>query len=106
MSGMFPTESVSSWPLLGKLKDNFCARFLRVKSKHFFFQIFKGKLYLFNTVLITFSLVFSALIIAASRGDHVKTVPDWLKRLTINFLSKIFCLQAVAYTVFNAYNFK
>ena len=65
-----------------------------------------GKLYLFNSVLLVVSLAFSAFIIKISSSDHTKAVPDWLKKVTINVLSKIFCVQAIAYTVFNSYNFK
>lgn len=56
--------------------------------------------------MITFSLLFSTFIINVSQTDHQKSVPDWLKKLTINFLSKVFCIQAVAYAVFSSYTFK
>jgi uncharacterized protein YacL len=81
MSNSLPHADIAAWPLLGKL-------------------------YLFNIVMITFSLLFSTFIINLSTSDHQKTVPDWLKKLTINFLSKIFCIQAVAYAVFSSYQFK
>ncbi len=104
MANMFPKGSITSWPLLGTF---FNLTNINNKLSHTnLIKLKKGKLYLFNTVLITFSLGFSAFIINSSRGDHVKSVPDWLKRLTINILSKLFCIQAIAYSVFNAYNFK
>jgi len=81
MSNSLPHNDISAWPLLGKL-------------------------YLFNAILLTISLIFSAFIINISREEHTRSVPDWLKRFTINFLSKIFCAQSIALTVFNSYNFK
>jgi hypothetical protein len=56
--------------------------------------------------MITFSILFSTFIINVSQTDHQKSVPDWLKKLTLSFLSKIFCIQAVAYSVFSSYTFK
>jgi hypothetical protein len=56
MSISLPHNDISQWPLLGKL-------------------------FLFNNVLLTFSLIFSALIIKLAHQEHLKTVPDWLKRV-------------------------
>lgn len=55
MSISLPNNEISAWPLLGKL-------------------------FLFNIVLLTFSLLFSAFILKISHQDHLKTVPDWVKR--------------------------
>ena len=58
MSINMPQSDLSAWPLLGKM-------------------------YLFNIVLLTFSLMFSAFIINISQNDHLKSVPDWLRRVNI-----------------------
>ena len=57
MISSMPHNDISAWPLLGKL-------------------------FLFNIVLLTFSLIFSAYIIKISHQDHLKTVPDWLKKVS------------------------
>lgn len=43
-----------------------------------------GKLYLFNAVMIAFSIMFSSFIINLSQTDHLKSVPDWLRK--VNFI--------------------
>jgi hypothetical protein len=70
MSTRIPHDDIAAWPLLGKL-------------------------YLFNMVLLTASILFSAFILNISQNDHNKSVPHWLKMLTINYLAKIFCIQPV-----------
>jgi len=81
MSNNLPHNDIVAWPLVGKL-------------------------YLFNSVLLAFSLVFSAFIINVSQGNHLKSVPNWLKKLTVNVLAKIFCLQSLVMTVFNSFDQK
>ncbi|CAF0769090.1 unnamed protein product [Brachionus calyciflorus] len=81
MSNSTPNHEISAWPLLAKM-------------------------FVFNIVLLTFSLLFSAFVINIARGDHLKSVPSWLRKLTINILARVFCIQAVAYTVLNSYSFK
>ncbi|RMZ94595.1 neuronal acetylcholine receptor subunit alpha-5, partial [Brachionus plicatilis] len=81
MSNTVPNHEISAWPLLGKL-------------------------FLFNIVLLTFSIMFSAFVINISGGNHTKNVPSWLRKLTLNVLAKVFCIQAVAYTVLNSYSFR
>ena len=62
MSINLPKHDISSWPLLGKL-------------------------YLFNIVLLTVSLLFSSFIIKVAHVDHLKTVPDWLKKVLLILIS-------------------
>ncbi len=82
LSNALPRDDISAWPIVGKL-------------------------YLFNTILLTFSLLFSMFIINIASCEHAtRGVPDWLKRFTINILSRVFCVQPVAFSVFNAYTFK
>lgn len=81
MSNSAPNHDISAWPLLGKM-------------------------FLFNIVLLSFSILFSTFIINIASGDHLKSVPDWLRKLTISVLARVFCIQAVAYTVLNSYAFK
>lgn len=78
LSNSLPHDDIAAWPLLGKL-------------------------YLFNVVLLTFSLLFSSFIINVSKENHLKSVPDWVKKVTINFFSRIFCLQSIAFNVFNSF---
>lgn len=81
LTSSMPNSDIAAWPLLGKL-------------------------YLFNIIMISFSILFSTFIVNISQNEHQKSVPDWLRKFTINFLSKVFCIQAVAYSVFNSYAFK
>lgn len=60
-----PNSDIASWPLLGKL-------------------------YLFNIIMITFSILFSTLIVNISQIDHQKTVPDWLKKVKFKFFVQKF----------------
>lgn len=65
MTNSVPNSDIASWPLLGKL-------------------------YLFNIIMITFSILFSTLIVNISQIDHQKTVPDWLKKVKFKFFVQKF----------------
>ncbi len=42
-----------------------------------------GKLYLFNIVLLTFAILFSSFIINVAQPNHTKSVPDWLRKVSV-----------------------
>jgi hypothetical protein len=56
MSKSLPSNDIDSWPVLGKI-------------------------YLFNMVIMSSSLIFSAFIINIGNNEHTRTVPDWLKKV-------------------------
>jgi hypothetical protein len=66
LSNMMPHSEISAWPLLGKL-------------------------YLFNAVMLTFSLLFSSFIINLSQTHHNKSVPNWLK-IVCSFVNLLFII--------------
>ncbi len=82
LSSSLPKDDITAWPIVGKL-------------------------YLFNTILLTFSLLFSMFIINIVSCEHAtRGVPDWLKKFTIYILARLFCVQPIAFSVFNAYTIK
>ena len=56
LTSNMPTSDIVAWPLLGKL-------------------------YLFNLIMISFSILFSTFIVNISQTDHQKSVPEWLRKV-------------------------
>lgn len=56
LTSSMPNSDIAAWPLLGKL-------------------------YLFNIIMISFSILFSTFIVNISQNEHQKSVPDWLRKV-------------------------